>query len=333
MAPKKKARVSIGEGEIPVVAPPEKSTRRTSVQLRKEHAGVGAMFLRIIWDSVAWVVPGFADVPAGEKTVAFNKYDGRDPKKREQQYRTCERKGYRVSKDTGCFAPHPQYATKGKGGSEKGYQLAFFAKHGFVPKQHGKGDTVTDPATGKDISWQLSHLCHCRWCCRLDHLCIEQRWRNLMRNFCLGPLKKFRLPDGKVIDTCGCSLQFHACGKPDLAGPSCIAPYAISPEAPPADLNTCMTTGEVDDVLRKTNFPLRYQHVVHTDRDKASAMRMQRASNNNADKKALKEAVRTLSPPTKNMTKKRDFTVAFSDEQVENPTNTIVVVSDESDFE
>lgn len=330
MSPAKKQKGGeFGEWQIPKEAPSEPKTRRSSTDLRKEHTGVGALLLRIIWSAIEWAVPGAARVPDAEKTRVFNKADGRDSKQREMQYRTCERKGFRVVKDTGCFAPHAQYATKGKGASEKGYQLAFFARHGFVPKQHGKGDPNVDAATGRDLSWQLSHLCHCRWCCRLDHLCIEQRWRNLMRNFCLGPVKGFRLANGTKIDTCGCSLQFHVCGKSDQAGPPCVAAYTVSPEAPPADLNACKTTGEVDDVLSRTGFPLKYEHVAYADRDKVSELRNHRKS-----AKALRKEAVALSPPAKNMAKKADFAIAFGDSNVNDPTRTLVVLSEsDSDFE
>lgn len=317
----------IGVGEIPSSPPAEKRTRRSSTDLRKENVSKGALLLRIIWEGVNWVMPGVVSVPEAEKNHKFNNVDGKNPKKREEPYRTCERKGFRVVKGTGCFAPHSQYCTKGKGASEKAYQLLFFAINGFVPKQHGKGESTTDPETGKDITWQLSHLCHCRWCCRVDHVIIEQGWRNKMRNFCLGPIRKYRLPNGSTIDTCGCSLQFHVMGKSEMAGPPCIAAYKVSPEAPPDDLVVCSSFGELGHVLRETKFPLKVAFVTYTKREAISKLRALSKSNVAADKKKLKDDMTLLSPASKKLMK-HGGSIAFDTHGSFDLNKTIVVLPD-----
>lgn len=318
--------MEIGVGEIPSTAPGKKATRRSSTDLRKENVGLGALLLRLIWAGVNWVVPGSADVPETEKNFEFNSVNGKDTTARESGWRTCERKGFRVVKDTGCFAPHRQYCEKGKGASEKGYQLAFFALCGFVHKQHAKGEAMIDPATGKDLSWQLSHLCHCRWCCRIDHIVIEQGWRNKMRNFCLGPVRKFRLPGGRVIDSCGCSLQFHVMGQSALAGSPCVAAYAVSPDAAPSDLDVCQTFGQVKHVLSETNFPLKLQFVTYAKRETISEIRTLEKGDVTAKKKA-KDLVATLSPPSKKLMK-HGGGIAFGVEGNFDPAKTVVLIPD-----
>lgn len=318
--------MDIGVGEIPEKVPAAQKTRRSSTDLRKEHVGIGALLLRFIWTAVDWVVPGAAGVPEAEKNYEFNKVDGKDPAARETGWRTAERKGFRVTKGTGCLAPHRQYCEKGKGASAKAYQLAFFAMHGFVPKQHAKGEAVIDPETGKDLSWQLSHLCHCRWCCRIDHLTIEQGWRNKMRNFCMGPIRKFRLPGGRTIDTCGCSLQFHVVGKPELAGPPCVAAYSVSPDAPPDDLVICHTFGEVKHVLSETNFPLTVQYVTYAKREQISDLRALEKGNE-ASKKKAKDMVALLSPASKKLMK-HGGAIAFDVHATVDHSKTVVVIPD-----
>lgn len=330
----------IGVGEIPSAPLPaagKRKERRSSTDLREENVGIGALLLRIIWDGVNWLCPSVASVPETEKNYKFNNVDGKDPNKREGPYRTCERKGFRVCKGTGCFAPHSQYSTSGGGASEKGYQRIFFAVFGWIPKFYeGSAKPPTDPATGKDLSWQLSHLCHCRWCCRLDHLCVEQRWRNFVRNFCMGPLRKFRLPDGKKIDTCGCSVQFHVMGKPELAGPPCLAAYKVTPDTPPADLDICKSFGEVGHVLRETGFPFKVAYVTYTKRETISQLRALQSSKDPADKAKLKTSISLLSPASKKMMKSGGAIVFDVHDMFEpnvDPNKTVVVLPDPDEGE
>lgn len=333
----------IGVGEIPSAAPPpvggKRKKRRSSTDLREEHVGMGALLLRVLWEGVNWLCPGIASVPMTEKNDTFDNVKGSDADKREASYRTCERKGFRVCKESGCFAPHSQYCTPGGGASEKGYQRIFFAVFGWIPKFYDglTAKPPTDPATGKDLSWQLSHLCHCRWCCRLDHLCVEQRWRNFVRNFCLGPIRKFRLPDGKKIDTCGCSVQFHVMGKPELAGPPCLAAYKVTPDAPPADLVVCKSFGEVGHVLRETGFPFKVAFVTYTKRENISRLRALSQSKDPADKQKLKTSMALLSPASKKMMKQGGGAIVFDAHDMFdpaiNPNKTVLVLPDPDEGE
>lgn len=302
------------------------TARSSSPEMRRSYVEKGALLLRVVWQAIAnihlqgpWSVPGAASVPEAEKNYTFNKVDGQNSDAREKPYRNAERKGFRVVKGTGCFAPHAQYCTKGGGASEKGYQLAFFALHGFVPKQ--QQDKKPDPATGKDTSWQLSHLCHKRWCCRLDHLVVEQAWRNRMRNYCLGPIRKFRLPDGRTIETCGCSLQFHVMGQPEMAGPPCVAAYTVSPDSPPDNLDICRTFAEAGHVLKETNWPLKVMWVAYTSRDAISEIRQLQVS----DPAKAKAKVALLSPASKTFLKKGG-TIRFDELGSFDPANRTVTL-------
>ena len=94
-------------------------------------------------------------------------------------YRTMERKGFRVTVDLGCLIPDPQYSTHQQGATKKGHQrtFAFFAR--WIPT---KMDVRNE--FGWPCSAQISHLCHRRSCARVDHLVVEEQWRNLKRNYC-----------------------------------------------------------------------------------------------------------------------------------------------------
>jgi len=98
------------------------------------------------------------------------------------KYRTMERKGFLVTTDTGCLIPHEQYSTYQQGATVKGHQrsFAFFAH--WVPTSAGS-ETVRNEF-GWPATIQISHLCHRRGCCRIDHLIAEEQWRNQKRNYC-----------------------------------------------------------------------------------------------------------------------------------------------------
>lgn len=106
---------------------------------------------------------------------------GKDLQSAKDAYRTMERKGFRVTKDKGCLIPDAQYSTYQGGATLKGHQRSFqfFARW----MARAKGDTVRNEY-GWPMSPQISHLCHRRSCCRIDHLVAEEQWRNLKRNYC-----------------------------------------------------------------------------------------------------------------------------------------------------
>lgn len=98
------------------------------------------------------------------------------------KYKVMERKGFRVTKDIGCLIPDDQYSTYQQGSTIKGHQrsVGFFSH--FVPtKDDGFG---LRNEFGWPCTLQISHLCHRRKCCRIDHLIAEEQWRNLKRNYC-----------------------------------------------------------------------------------------------------------------------------------------------------
>jgi len=90
-----------------------------------------------------------------------------------------ERKGVRVTKDIGCLIPHEQYSTYQQGATLKGHQRTFEFFGRWRPVKSDLKNEFGWPA-----SLQISHLCHRRGCCRVDHLVVEEQWRNLKRNFC-----------------------------------------------------------------------------------------------------------------------------------------------------
>lgn len=98
------------------------------------------------------------------------------------QYKTMERKGFKVTKDCGCLIPDDQYSTQQQGSTVKGHQRAvgFFSR--FVPSADDNFGLRNE--FGWPCTLQISHKCHRRKCCRIDHLIAEEQWRNLKRNYC-----------------------------------------------------------------------------------------------------------------------------------------------------
>lgn len=97
------------------------------------------------------------------------------------KYRTMERKGFRVTKDIGCLIPDEQYGVYQAGATLKGHQRAFSFFANWCPSQ---GPAAIRNEFGWPMNLQISHLCHRRSCCRIDHLIAEEQWRNLKRNYC-----------------------------------------------------------------------------------------------------------------------------------------------------
>lgn len=94
-------------------------------------------------------------------------------------YRTMERKGFLVTKDTGCLIPHSQYSTYQAGATLKGHQRTFQFFGRWKPEPGDLRNEFGWPSTP-----QISHLCHRRGCCRPDHLIAEEQWRNIKRTYC-----------------------------------------------------------------------------------------------------------------------------------------------------
>lgn len=268
------------------MAPKDKTARRTSGAMRAAYFAMGAFTL--LFDlAKAWLASGNATNDAASKKRSHNYkqkvLNGADREARSEPYRAMERKGFRITSDTGCWIPEDHYCTRSGGDIFKGYQRSFFAVNGFMPKQ------VTDVPRddkGRDISAQISHLCHRHYCCRPDHLCYEYKWRNFVRNGCLGPCQYL----GQ--STCGCMLQYILFGQHVQHGPPCLRAYEPSADKPPADLPFCSTEEDVKRVLEQTNCPFTFSVVDYVDRDAKAAAR-------NMKKKRARQALGELSPTAK----------------------------------
>jgi len=152
--------------------------KRASGSLRKANLRRGAFLIEF------QTPPAAVDVVQRELAVGVEKgpmLTGKDLQSARDQYRTMERKGFRVTKDIGCLIPDEQYCTYQQGHTVKGHQrtITFFAH--WCPKQ---GSSAIRNEHGWPCNLQVSHLCHRRSCCRLDHLIVEEQWRNVKRNFC-----------------------------------------------------------------------------------------------------------------------------------------------------
>lgn len=258
-------------------------SKRKSYDIRNEHLAMGAVCIKVDWSKVGLVLSGVDGLSDADKNEEWGRGDPR------KTYETMERKGFRFTADTGCFAPTSRYTMKSGGANERGYQLSFFAKYGFMLSQPDS-DEMPDASDG-DAALQLSHRCHRRWCCRLDHLCVEPRWRNAARNHCLGPCE-VNLPGLGVTKTCGCSLQYHFMDRSCDAGPPCVRAWSPSPDVVPVDIGEIVTsTGEIKTLLSQTGFPSAYIFPVWEKREAASRARQARELLKKQKGKALQDGL------------------------------------------
>jgi Zinc-binding loop region of homing endonuclease len=150
--------------------------RRSSGNVRQDHLDRNAFLIQ--FDNPGQPIDMFRrDVSPAIKPATL--LSGSELQSAGDQYRTMERKGFRVTKDTGCLIPHEQYCTYQQGATVKGHQRTF----GFFAHWQPKGGSLRNQF-GWPVTPQISHLCHRRSCCRVDHLLAEEQWRNLKRNFC-----------------------------------------------------------------------------------------------------------------------------------------------------
>lgn len=244
------------------------AAKRKSYEIREEHVQAGAVCIQVDLKDDTFMLPGVAELKDAEKNAEWGR--GGNPK---NTYQCMERKGFRFTTDIGCFAPTKRYAQKSGGANERGYQLSFFNKYDFMLAQSDPDDTSVGEGLVANESLQLSHRCHRRWCCRLDHLVVEKRWRNVARNYCLGPIE-VDLPGLGKTKTCGCSLQYHFCRKPELAGPACLRAWTPSPSEVPVDIGEiAISPGDVKTLLEQTGFPFKYRFAVWHERKIASLNR------------------------------------------------------------
>lgn len=252
--------------------------RRASYEIRDQHLELGAIVIEVSFDESQYVNAGVSSLLDAEKNFQWGR-----GKKTEETYVSMQRKGFRITKHTGCFAPHERYTMKSGGANERGYQLSFFAKHKFMLAQTDLDERDSISSIVGDSRKQLSHRCHRRWCCRLDHIDVEPRWRNAARNFCKGPMK-VDFGDGKgKTRTCGCSLQYHFSGQPELAGNPCLRAWTPSPSKVPLDIGeVCGSPGDVKTTLTATGFPIPYRFTVQAILDERKAQAVKRKERKSA---------------------------------------------------
>jgi hypothetical protein len=94
------------------------------------------------------------------------------------QWRTMERKGFFVTVD-GCLLPYSYYRKSCKGDKLKGHQRSASFFFGRTPDR-----SIKVNQHGWPCDEQVSHLCHRIDCINPVHLVIEERWKNLKRNYC-----------------------------------------------------------------------------------------------------------------------------------------------------
>lgn len=117
-------------------------------------------------------------------------------------WRRIEKFGFLVTKDTGCMIPHAQFLPH-TGNSKLGLAhicaMAFFQGQ-RINYENEKGKTNAD---GWPVDAQISHLCHTSGCCNPRHLVVEQRWKNVKRNYCGF---KDDADDGEQQASCNCGM-------------------------------------------------------------------------------------------------------------------------------
>lgn len=218
--------------------------KRTSGSIRKSHQSSGAFLIEFKtpaqpMDLIHRVVP----VGLGPSALLT----GKDRQSVVDQYRTMERKGFRVTKDTGCLIPDEQYGTYQQGATVKGHQRSFAFFANWCPKQ---GVAAVRNEYGWPTNLQISHLCHRRSCCRVDHLVAEEQWRNLKRNYC-----GF---NGQC--DCGNSLQ-------------CLRRYQMQDQSDLPEF--CYSKDEVREALAGAPEYVIHSTNRHEDRDKKAKQRQQ----------------------------------------------------------
>lgn len=150
--------------------------RRASGAVRRDHIERGAFLVEFATPDAPMDMFR-KPVPPGLGPVTF--FNENERKSAVDQYRTMERKGFRVTADIGCMIPDEQYSTYQQGATVKGHQRTFAF---FGQWRPGVSDLRNE--FGWPMQPQISHLCHRRSCARPDHLIVEEQWRNLKRNYC-----------------------------------------------------------------------------------------------------------------------------------------------------
>lgn len=100
------------------------------------------------------------------------------------QWLKIQKYGFRVTTD-GCLVPYRQFRPKkGQSGTKVGYRASAICFNHVDVKRLGKVDPERRNPDGWPSELQISHLCHVESCCNPSHLVVEERWKNLKRNYC-----------------------------------------------------------------------------------------------------------------------------------------------------
>lgn len=152
--------------------------KRLSGVMRQQHVASGAFLVEFAEPSTPYDVFHGRVPPPGLGPSSL--FTGKELQSSRDAYRTMERKGFRVTRDTGCLIPDAQYSTYQQGSTNKGHHRSFC----FFSKWRPVSGTTMRNLYGWPTNLQISHLCHRRGCCRIDHLICEEQWRNQKRNYC-----------------------------------------------------------------------------------------------------------------------------------------------------
>lgn len=156
--------------------------KRTSGRIRQEHREQGALLLKFLLpDGEAF--EGVRRACLDERFQAFVGQMGLEAGN-VLSFGTMQRKGYRITVDTGCCSPDRQYRWSAGNERARGYGKVYKAMHGATPPA-GAGN---DPVTGQAEYTTLSHLCkrggESFGCVNRRHIDLEAWWRNALRNYC-----------------------------------------------------------------------------------------------------------------------------------------------------
>lgn len=232
----------------------KKKGKRLSSEMRQQFLAKGAHLIEFKQPTSAYDVFRRDDLPLGTKPALVS---GKEHQSMVDKYRTMERKGLKVTKDIGCLIPDDQYSTYQQGATVKGHQrsFGFFAR--FVPKEESGERTRNE--FGWPSSLQISHLCHRRQCCRIDHLIAEEQWRNQKRNYC------------GAGGACDCGNSIKCLRRYQTTDRTEVTEFCTTEEEVKAAL-----VGAPEYILRPANY--------HTQRDKKAKQRKE-----NRDKRLRKQ--------------------------------------------
>jgi len=96
------------------------------------------------------------------------------------QWKTMEKKGFLITDDIGCILPYSYYCKSNEKGDQlKGHERSV---HFFFGYSINKSPMINQH--GWPCDENISHLCHRVDCINPLHLVIEEKWKNMKRNYC-----------------------------------------------------------------------------------------------------------------------------------------------------